>query len=147
MNPPPPHQVRLHDTGGSERFRTLTNNYYRNADAAILCYDLETLSTFQNLYDWYEMASGAVHRDELVWAIVGNKSDASDQEIEVEPQTVELLRAHVCTDLVFVASSKTNDGIDNMLEKIITTIHNKRLGRITKRSSVRIRPKTKSSCC
>jgi len=40
--------VKLHiwDTGGSDRFRSLVSMYYRDAVAAIICYDLTNLDTF-----------------------------------------------------------------------------------------------------
>ena len=35
-------QVKMHiwDTGGSEKFRSMINLYYKDAKAAIVCYDL-----------------------------------------------------------------------------------------------------------
>ena len=40
--------VKLHiwDTGGSDRFRSLVSMYYRDAVAAIICYDLANERTF-----------------------------------------------------------------------------------------------------
>ena len=35
-------QIKMHiwDTGGSEKFRSMINLYYKDAKAAIICYDL-----------------------------------------------------------------------------------------------------------
>ena len=40
--------VKLHiwDTGGSDRFRSLVSMYYRDAVAAIICYDLTNERSF-----------------------------------------------------------------------------------------------------
>ena len=40
--------VKMHiwDTGGSDRFRSLVSMYYRDAIAAIICYDLTNERTF-----------------------------------------------------------------------------------------------------
>ena len=40
--------VKLHiwDTGGSDRFRSLVSMYYRDAVAAIICYDLANPESF-----------------------------------------------------------------------------------------------------
>ena len=44
----PEQQVKMHiwDTGGSDRFRSLVSMYYRDAIAAVICYDLTNDRTF-----------------------------------------------------------------------------------------------------
>lgn len=46
--------VKLHiwDTGGSDRFRSLVSMYYRDAIAAIICYDLTSERSFQSVSYW-----------------------------------------------------------------------------------------------
>ena len=46
--------VKLHiwDTGGSDRFRSLVSMYYRDAVAAIICYDLSSPESFQSVDYW-----------------------------------------------------------------------------------------------
>lgn len=41
-------KVKLHiwDTGGSERFRTMVSLYYRDAAAALICYDITEENSF-----------------------------------------------------------------------------------------------------
>ena len=119
-------QAKLYDTGGTERFKSLTHNYYRGADAVILCYSVDEPVSFQKLYDWHEMACRMMRGsedDELIWAIVGNKSDFYS---EVTPSEVDLFSSKVRTNLTFVVSSKTGDNIDTMLETVIKAICNKR---------------------
>ena len=44
---------KLWDTAGQERFQTIVTNYYRNADAALVVYDLtrpETLSNIKQIW-------------------------------------------------------------------------------------------------
>lgn len=46
--------IKLHlwDTGGQERFRSMTNLYYRDANAAILTYDITNEQSFTSLDFW-----------------------------------------------------------------------------------------------
>ena len=46
--------VKLHiwDTGGSDRFRSLVSMYYRDALAAVICYDLTNERTFDSVSYW-----------------------------------------------------------------------------------------------
>ncbi|XP_047550867.1 ras-related protein Rab-19 [Lutra lutra] len=62
------------DTAGQERFRTITQSYYRSAHAAIIAYDLTRRSTFESVPHWiHEIEKyGAAN---LVIMLIGNKCD------------------------------------------------------------------------
>jgi GTPase SAR1 family protein len=49
-----PTQVKLHiwDTGGSEKFRSMIKLYYKDAAAAIICYDVSDEKSFNSVYYW-----------------------------------------------------------------------------------------------
>lgn len=42
----------LQDTAGSERYEAMSRMYYRNARAAIVCYDLSDSSSFDRVKFW-----------------------------------------------------------------------------------------------
>lgn len=70
-------QVKLHiwDTGGSERFRSMVSLYYRDAAAAIICYDLSDDKTFTSVHFWINEMMNNNDREEFVMALAGNKCD------------------------------------------------------------------------
>ena len=134
MHPPPPplffsfffpSQAYLVDTGGGERFRTLTSNFYRNADAALLMYSVEDRYTFENLQEWIEDAQNIVDSENFIWALVGNKSDLGR---EVEDHRVKARCEQLSTRLSFFTSAKTGSNVIESLERVVTQIHRKRLG-------------------
>ncbi len=49
-------QVKMHiwDTGGSERFRTMVSLYYRDAQAAIVFYDVTNESSLDSVNYWID---------------------------------------------------------------------------------------------
>ena len=49
-------QVKMHiwDTGGSERFRTMVSLYYRDAQAAIIFYDVTNESSLESVNYWID---------------------------------------------------------------------------------------------
>ena len=49
-----PFNLGLMDTGGQERFGAVTNQYYRYADAAIVCYDVTDATTWKGIKNWVE---------------------------------------------------------------------------------------------
>ena len=46
-------QLTLHDTSGEERFKSLTSQYYRNANAAVIVFDLTSKKSFNNVKDYW----------------------------------------------------------------------------------------------
>ena len=48
--------MKLHiwDTGGSEKFRSMIKLYYKDAAAAIICYDLAEEKTFNSVQFWID---------------------------------------------------------------------------------------------
>ena len=46
--------VKMHiwDTGGSDRFRSLVSMYYRDAVAALICYDVTNERSFESVGFW-----------------------------------------------------------------------------------------------
>ena len=72
--------MKLHiwDTGGSERFRSMVSLYYRDASAAIICYDLSDDKTFTSVHFWINEMVNNNDRDEFVMALAGNKCDIDE---------------------------------------------------------------------
>ncbi|CAE7715747.1 RAB21 [Symbiodinium sp. CCMP2456] len=70
-------QLSLWDTAGQERFHSLAPIYYRNADGALLVYDITDLDSFRRVAKWVEELQ--VMGTKCVLAIVGNKSDLQSQ--------------------------------------------------------------------
>lgn len=71
--------MQLWDTAGGERFRTLTNTFYRQAHGALLVYSVEDSYTFENLKDWIEDAESHISMETFEWALIGNKSDLTNE--------------------------------------------------------------------
>ena len=118
--PEPVIQVYLHDTGGGERFRTLTANFYRHADAAILMYSVEDRYTFENLQEWVESAADVVDMDSFMFALVGNKSDLP---LEVEHESIKARCDTLGTQLSFFTSAKTGENVAESFKKIVQHLH------------------------
>ena len=72
-------QVKLHiwDTGGSEKFRSMISLYYKDAVAAIICYDIQDVKSFNSVHYWInEMINNNNNEsDNFVMALTANKSD------------------------------------------------------------------------
>jgi Ras-related protein Rab-18 len=47
-------QLTQWDTAGQDRFRTITNSYYRNANGIIILYDITDRDSFTQVANWYD---------------------------------------------------------------------------------------------
>jgi small GTP-binding protein len=50
-------KVQIWDTAGQTQFRKMAPMYYKTAAAAVLCYDVYNLNSFQCVKDWLEELS------------------------------------------------------------------------------------------
>lgn len=80
-------KLQLWDTAGSERFRSLTKNYYRNADIVFLVFDLTNHQTFENLEFWIQEIKANTFADSSI-VLLGNKRDLHEKR---EVQTKDAL--------------------------------------------------------
>lgn len=110
------------DTGGGEKYRTLTSNFYRHASAVILVYSVDDAYTFDNLQIWVEECKSSYEgtSDNIIWAVVGNKCD---QPIEVPEERVVSRCKDLDTELYFYVSAKTGENVETMLESIVKAVH------------------------
>lgn len=73
-------KMQLWDTSGQERFRSMTQAYYRGASGIMLVYDVTEENTLTTLPDWLgDIANYAPEDVEVV--ILGNKSDVGDERV------------------------------------------------------------------
>ncbi|XP_055379578.1 uncharacterized protein LOC129610848 [Condylostylus longicornis] len=66
--------LQVWDTAGQERFKAVAPMYYRNANAALLCFDLTQYSTFKDIKIWVQELHRNV-QDPMILILVGNKLD------------------------------------------------------------------------
>lgn len=75
--------MTLWDTGGQERYESMTANYYRNAHAVILVYGVDEEGTLYALNELVGEAKDTSRQgDNLVLALWGNKSDLSSHTVK-----------------------------------------------------------------
>ncbi|CDS01271.1 related to GTP-binding protein Rab5c [Sporisorium scitamineum] len=84
-------RLQLWDTAGQERFRSMAPMYYRGSHAAVIVYDITSMSSFLDIRAWIEELKKNMTTD-LVIHIVGAKLDLAWSQRQVE---LEFARATV----------------------------------------------------
>lgn len=67
-------KLQLWDTAGQESFRSITRSYYRSSIGAILVFDLNCPTSFDNILHWLEETKRYGH-DKMQVVLVANKAD------------------------------------------------------------------------
>ncbi|XP_065207788.1 ras-related protein Rab-5B isoform X2 [Planococcus citri] len=77
-------KFEIWDTAGQERYHSLAPMYYRNAQAAIVVYDITKQDTFGRAKTWVKELQRQASPD-IVIALAGNKTDlANKRSVEYE---------------------------------------------------------------
>ncbi len=112
-------KIKLHiwDTSGQDRFRSMTNLYYRDAQVAILTYDVTNEESFEGLNYWLNELSEKVERDSMLLCLVGNKND-----VEASKKTVPTSKGKAFAEennmIFFETSAKTGAGVKELFQTI-----------------------------
>eukprot|EP00330_Aristerostoma_sp_ATCC50986_P004713 CAMPEP_0114584646 /NCGR_PEP_ID=MMETSP0125-20121206/8313_1 /TAXON_ID=485358 ORGANISM="Aristerostoma sp., Strain ATCC 50986" /NCGR_SAMPLE_ID=MMETSP0125 /ASSEMBLY_ACC=CAM_ASM_000245 /LENGTH=75 /DNA_ID=CAMNT_0001779179 /DNA_START=253 /DNA_END=480 /DNA_ORIENTATION=+ len=75
--------MKLHiwDTGGEERYRAMAPLYFRDAQAALLVYDVTDNRTFTSLDYWVKELDEKIRDDYMVVLMAGNKIDLEKKKV------------------------------------------------------------------
>ena len=73
-------KLEIWDTAGQERYRSVTKMFYKDANAALLVYDITNKYSFEELQKyWIGQVKESSPKD-IILAIVANKSDLIERE-------------------------------------------------------------------
>ena len=109
-------KFEIWDTAGQERYRSLTKMFYKDANAAVLVYDITRKITFEELQSyWIEQIKESAPSN-IILSVVANKNDLiTDEEVD-EGKAREYaneIGAFFCT-----TSAKNSNGINDLFLQI-----------------------------
>ncbi len=74
-------KLQIWDTAGQDRFRTITQTYYKGAMGVILAYDCTDENSFNNVRNWVKQLE-AHATPGVAKVLIGNKSDSANKKID-----------------------------------------------------------------
>ena len=114
--------VKLWDTAGQERFKSLTPNYFRNAEGVVIVFDVTNLETFENLKYWISSIKSNLGEKNIIIPIIiiGNKIDMDDMRDINKEEADKFAKENDYK--YFEASAKTGEGVDEAFREIVNQI-------------------------
>ncbi|NXS04480.1 RAB17 protein, partial [Oxylabes madagascariensis] len=105
------------DTAGQEKYQSVCHLYYRDAHVALIVYDIANKQTFRRAKLWLEELEKRFLPNEIVIALVGNKTDlAAEREVTTE-EGEEFARTK---GLLFMeTSAKSNHRVNDVFMAVV----------------------------
>ncbi|XP_055598657.1 ras-related protein Rab-18-B-like [Uranotaenia lowii] len=112
-------KLAIWDTAGQERFRALSPSYYRDAQGAILVYDVTKKDSFQKLESWLNELEIYGTRNNMAKMVVGNKTDCTQRAISRE-EGFQFAKKH--RTMFIETSAMSNEGVREVFEEVVRKI-------------------------
>jgi len=125
-------KLEIWDTGGQERFRTITSSYYRTAAGIILAFDLTDAQSFNRVTNWMDDIKMYANSDAVV-VLVGTKSDL-DEERVVNIKEIKMMVEQLGIPYV-ETTSKDGLGVEEVFNRLASGILTLRLTHPSKNDS------------
>ena len=110
-------KLEIWDTAGQERYRSLTTMFYKDANAAVLVYDITRKDSFEQLKEYWTKQVKENSPSDTILAICGNKSDLVEKE-DVNEGTARQFAQSL--GAIFVSTSaKSIEQVNNLFIQLV----------------------------
>ena len=110
--------MEIWDTGGQERFRTITKSYYGRAMGVIFVFDSTSEQSFQDIRHWVTQIQQHAHA-QIAKLLVAAKCDLPDKKVTTE--AAQAMASEFGMNYI-ETSAKDNRNVTEMFQAIATQI-------------------------
>ncbi|KAJ5077386.1 ras-related protein rab-13 [Anaeramoeba ignava] len=115
-------RIKLHiwDLSGQERFKKITNSYYRGAHGLVLVYDITNEESFENIEENWMTSIKENANENVKTILIGNKCDLEEKREISKEEGKEFADKYQIP--FYEVSAKNNINIDNIFFEITRNI-------------------------
>lgn len=118
------------DVSGDKRFGDVVMEYYANAHAAVLVFEVSRKDSFSDIGQWYREAVRLMQEEPLIY-VAGNKVDLGAVRLVSEEEAKK--KAESLNAAYFELSAKSGQNVDALFTSILKGLLRKRLKEIRMR--------------
>ena len=111
------YNIKLWDTAGQEKFRSLNNLFIKEAKICIFVYDYTDRKTFEDLEFWVKTVDELLGKDPIL-GVVANKSDLILKEKVKENEGKEYAEK-IGASFYKTSAKEDKDGFSNFINKLV----------------------------
>mmetsp|Transcript_9605 Transcript_9605/g.29607 ORF Transcript_9605/g.29607 Transcript_9605/m.29607 type:complete len:198 (-) Transcript_9605:92-685(-) len=128
--------IGLWDTAGQERFESMSRVYYRSAKAALVCYDVTNMKSWEKVKFWVEELVSNEPTCQVY--ILGNMMDKVLEDGQFRLVSKELVEEYAAqvNARTFETSAKTNMNVDHVFEVVAEDFVNRGTDKVVEYSPV-----------
>ena len=105
------------DTAGQERYNSLNESYYKQADCCLLMYDITSRDSFEKIEDYYIGNIKSNCRKDIKVILLGNKTDLEEDRKVSQDEGKNLAKDN---DYIFMESScKDNYNVSDAFTALV----------------------------
>lgn len=113
-------RLQLWDTAGQERFRSLIPSYINDSQVVVVCYDITSRQSFDNVKSWIEQAR-QIRGDAVQIIIVGNKIDLAEKR-QVATEDGQALADELSISMFTETSAKVGINVKQLFLDLAQTL-------------------------
>ena len=114
-------KVKVFDTAGQERFKSITWNYFKKVDGIIINYDITDKHSFDEGGKWMNQIKNDSSLREKVQFLVGNKNDLKEERVIPKEDGEKLAKKYGV--MFSECSAKTGENIEFIFDELIKKIY------------------------
>ena len=141
-------EIKLWDTAGQEKFKSLTKLFTKEAKIAILVYSIDSEESFNELDEWLNLVKGS-NEDNLILGVAANKSDLASDKTISEDRGMEYAKK-IGAEFRSTSAMLDNGGLDELIEALFTKYHSTNFNNMDATASLSLTismEEKKGGCC
>ena len=139
--------LKLLDTAGQEKYKSLAKTYLKNADGVLFVFSLNEKQSFDDMMKWIDLYNNNNGKSNVPMLLVGNKSDLKR---EVEKDVIDKFLEKNKYLKYVDTSAKENTGINELFQEISEKLFQEYMKKSKKKQNNikidKLKPKKISKC-